>query len=231
MQPADRPGDRPAQGEPTTPIQIGPLRREQLRAAGEVFVASHGEYPPFRHVFPDPARRAAVLRAFFTTTIRDALAAGHVDAAVKGDRVLGVAVWLPPGAFPWSLRRQLRATPGLLKVLQVAPRSFVTFMRQGARSARLHPRDPHWDLETMGILPEAQGRGLGARLLEPGLARADQDGLPCYLTTARRENLAFYRRSGFDVEHDALPLVPGGPTHWGMRRPARRPAPQPRGGA
>jgi hypothetical protein len=29
---------------------------------------------------------------------------------------------------------------------------------------------------------------------------------------------AFYERFGFEVTHDALPLVPGGPTHWGMRR-------------
>lgn len=231
MQPADRPGGRPAQGEPSIPIQIGPLRRERLRAAGEVFVASHGEYPPFRHVFPDPVRRARALRAFFTMTIRDALTAGHVDAAVEGDRVLGVAVWLPPGAFPWSPWRQFRSAPGLLKVLVAAPRSFRTFMRQGTNSARQHPRDVHWTLETMGLRPEAQGKGIGTRLVALGLARVDQDGLPCYLTTGRRENEAFYRRFGFEVEHEALQQVPGGPTHLGMRRPAQRPAPEPRGGS
>jgi ribosomal protein S18 acetylase RimI-like enzyme len=32
------------------------------------------------------------------------------------------------------------------------------------------PSDPHWNLETLGIVPEAQGRGLGTRLLVPGLA-------------------------------------------------------------
>jgi ribosomal protein S18 acetylase RimI-like enzyme len=39
------------------------------------------------------------------------------------------------------------------------------------------PSDPHWNLETLGIVPEAQGRGLGTRLLVPGLARADRDAL------------------------------------------------------
>ena len=47
----------------------------------------------------------------------------------------------------------------------------------------------------------------------------DQAGLPCYLITAKRENLAFYERFGFEVADDALPLVPNGPTSWGMRRP------------
>lgn len=71
----------------------------------------------------------------------------------------------------------------------------------------------------MGIAPPAQGRGIGTRLIAPGLARADAQSLPCYLTTARGENVRFYERFGFQVEAERLPLVQGGPTHWGMRRP------------
>jgi GNAT superfamily N-acetyltransferase len=208
-----RPGGRDAA------VEIVPLDRGRLGEVGAVFAASHREYPTFKHVFPDPDRRAAALRAFFTATVRDALAAGRVEAAVAGERLLGVAVWLPPGAFPWSVGRQLRSTPAILRVLAAAPGRARLFMRYGANAARLHPRDPHWNLETLGIVPEAQGQGIGSRLVAPGLARADQDRLPCYLTTGRRENLAFYRRFGFQVEHDALPLVPGGPTSWGLRRP------------
>ena len=205
----------------SVPLEVGPLGRDRLGEVGAVFAASHGRYPTFAHVFPDPARRATARRGFSTATVRAALAAGRVDAAVTGGRLLGVAVWLPPGAFPWSAGRQLRAAPAMLRVLAAAPAAFPRFMRLGANAARLHPRDPHWNLETMGIVPGAQGRGVGTRLLAPGLARADQDGLACYLTTARRENLRFYGRLGFEVEHDALQLAPGGPTSWGMRRPPR----------
>jgi hypothetical protein len=35
------------------------------------------------------------------------------------------------------------------------------------------------------------------------------------------DNVAFYERFGFEVADDALPLLPGGPTQWGMRRPAK----------
>jgi GNAT superfamily N-acetyltransferase len=210
-------------GRPGAAVEIVPLPRERLGEVGAVFAASHRDYPTFRHVFPDPRRRAVALRAFFTATVRDALAAGHVEAAVDGGRLLGLAVWLPPGGFPWSVGRQLKSAPAMLRVLAAAPGAFPAFMRYGGNAARLHPRDRHWNLETMGIVPEVQGRGVGSRLLAPGLARADREGLPCYLTTGRRENLRFYERFGFVVEHDALPLVPGGPTSWGMRR-APRPA-------
>jgi ribosomal protein S18 acetylase RimI-like enzyme len=56
-------------------------------------------------------------------------------------------------------------------------------MRYGTNGTRLHGRDSHWNLEALGIVPEAQGRVLGTRLLVHGLARADQDGLDCCLTS------------------------------------------------
>ena len=160
------------------------------------------------------------MRVFFAATVRDALPFGAVDAAVANDQVLGIAVWLPPGRFPWSATRKLRAAPAMLGVLRAAPpRFFWIFARLGANVERLHPKYPHWNLETLGIRHDAQGRGIGTRLMAPGLARADQAGLPCYLTTAKRENLAFLRAIWIEVADDALPLVPNGPTSWGMRRP------------
>lgn len=205
---------------PAGSVAIVPLSVDQLDSAGDVFASSHADYPSWRHVFPDPRQRERALRLFFAATVRDALPFGAVDAAVASGQVLGIAVWLPPGRFPWGPSRMVRATPAMLGVLRAAPGRFRVFTRVGANAARFHPRYPHWNLETLGIRHEAQGRGIGTRLMAPGLARADQAGLPCYLTTAKRENVGFYERFGFAVANDALPFVPGGPTHWGMRRPA-----------
>jgi ribosomal protein S18 acetylase RimI-like enzyme len=114
--------------------------------------------------------------------------------------------------------RKLRVIPTMLRVFSVAPRAFRLFAGMGANAERFHPTDPHWNLETLGIRREAQGGGIGSRLMAPGVARADDAGLPCYLTTAKEQNLAFYERFGFEATQEALPLVPGGPTQWGMRR-------------
>ncbi|MGH2561910.1 MAG: GNAT family N-acetyltransferase [Thermomicrobiales bacterium] len=199
-------------------IRIALARPEHVSSVGKVLAASHADYPSFRHVFPDPTRRAAVLRTFFTGVARDAVAFEATYTATVDDRVLGVAIWLPPGRFPWSAGRQIRFVPTMLSVLRIAPRSFMPFARYGANAARFHPTDKHWYLVVLGVKPEAQGLGIGTRLLQPILARADQERLPCYLETAREENVAFYQRRSFRVEHEALPLVPDGPTHWAMRR-------------
>jgi hypothetical protein len=44
-------------------------------------------------------------------------------------------------------------------------------------------------------------------LLRPALARADAEGVPCYLETQNVRNVRFYRKQGFRVVSDGE--VPG----------------------
>ena len=91
-------------------------------------------------------------------------------------------------------------------------------MRTGASGARLHPDDRHWYLVSMGVDPALQRQGVGGRLLEPVLEMADRDRIDCYLETADPRNAAYYARHAFQVESDALQVVPDGPPHVAMRR-------------
>lgn len=195
------------------------LRRGQHRQAADVLVASHANYPAFRHVFPDPRRRLRALRPFFEATLRDAIPFGCVYAGTDAGAMAAVAVWLPPGAFPWTGTRQARAAPTLIRTMIAAPRSFPAFVRLGSNAARAHPTEPHWYLVVLGVRPSQQGHGHGSRLVAAGLRHADRAGTACYLETAEPTNVAFYQRFGFTVVDDALPLVPDGPTHVAMRRP------------
>ena len=198
---------------------VAPLSAGQHRAGAAAIAAGHADYPSFRHLFPDPRRRARALRAFFSATVRDAIPFGAVLAAWDGSRVAATAVWLPPGRFPWSIRRKLVATPTLSRVLVADPRAFRTFMRYGANIERAQPTEPHWYLEVLSVRPEHQRHGLGSRLVTPILERADRDQVPCDLDTADPANVAFYRRFGFEVVDPALEVIPGGPTVTMMHRP------------
>jgi ribosomal protein S18 acetylase RimI-like enzyme len=81
--------------------------------------------------------------------------------------------------------------------------------------------EPHWYLMILGVDPAHQGAGIGSALIAPTLAEADAAGLPCYLETAKERNLAFYRRHGFDVRHEAH-IPGGGPKVWMMAREAKK---------
>ncbi len=153
--------------------------------------------------------------------MQDAIPFRAVYAAMDGPTVLAVAVWLPPGSFPWSARRKFRATPAFIRVLAADPSAFARFSRYGANAENAHPDGPHWYLEVLGVRPDHQRKGLGARLIQPVLERADRDGVDCLLETSDRAKVPYYERFGFEVVDDQLQLVPDGPAHVSMRRATR----------
>jgi ribosomal protein S18 acetylase RimI-like enzyme len=198
-------------------VQIRTLDGAGVTAASDVLVASHAHYPPFAAVFPDAEQRKRALRSFFAATIRDAVSAGAVDAAVEHD-IQGVAVWLPPGGFPWTAARKLHAAPTLMRIALAAPRSLRRFAQLGTNAEGRHPEGQHWYLVVMGVRPDRHGQQIGSELLEHGLRRVDDDEQACYLETGDPRNVAFYRRFGFRVTDPNLLLVPGGPPHVRLRR-------------
>ncbi|MGH8513129.1 MAG: GNAT family N-acetyltransferase [Gammaproteobacteria bacterium] len=188
------------------------LRRGQERAAADAIAAGHANYPSFRQFFPNDELRAKILPTFFHATVRDAVPFGSVLSAWTGDRVDAVAVWLPPGRFPWTPMRKLRATPAFLRIMAAAPRAFKPFVRFGARVEAAHRDAPHWYLVVMSVRPERQRQGLGKALVKPILERADRDGVDCRLETADPTNIPFYQGLGFNVVDAAFVPIPRGPS-------------------
>ena len=95
-----------------------------------------------------------------------------------------------------------------------------TLCAERANVERVHPTERHWYLVVAGVRPKAQRRGLGSLLMQHGLDAADRDRMPVYLGTADPANVAYYERFGLRVIDHALELVPGGPAHVAMWRPA-----------
>src|SRR5437764_13369792 len=96
-----------------TQTMIRKLDFAQCREAMEVLVRSFHTNPNMVDLFPE-GRRPGALRAIFAASIGDALPYGHIYAAWVDDRIVGVAVWLPPCKFPLSPMRQVRSTPDVL---------------------------------------------------------------------------------------------------------------------
>lgn len=192
-----------------------PLVAADAPAMARVLARAFGNDPYMRHVLPDDRHRVAVLPAVLGASVRYGLRYGRVDALPGLD---GGAVWLPPGATPIRVRRMARVR-GLAVPWRVGPGGFRRMSRHDAFTERLRQRDqpaPHWYLWVLGVEPERAGQGLGTLLLQPGLARADANGVPACLKTENERNLSTYRRSGFEVVHAGT--GPGGLRFWTMRR-------------
>lgn len=108
----------------------------------------------------------------------------------------GAACWHPPGAgrLPAGSVEEFRRMVG-----EMAGGRAPAVLASLARIARRAPAGPHWHLAAVGVAPDRQGEGLGARLLAPMLARCDRLGLPAYLESSNPRNVTFYERLGFAV--------------------------------
>lgn len=213
----------PAHVAPITEPSEGTSKPRARRQAVELLARSFQHQPHFIDLFPDPDARERALPHVFAALYRDALTHGRIDAATKDGELVGVAVWYPPRKYPLSARRQLAALPDIARLAVTAVGSLRRVLQFQASAARLHPEQPYAYLAAVGVDPSAQGAGVGRRLLESGLARADAAGDGCYLETHTPALVAWYQQLGFEVRHGEVAFTSGGPPNWTMQRPAGRP--------
>ena len=173
------------------PVTIRALGRREAHLVGAVIADSHAAYPAFTHLFPDPVQRGHVLRSLMTISASDARRNGTVTVAESGGQLLGAAVWLAPGRFPWSVGRKVMTSGAFVTLWWQARGSASALFELGGNAEAAAPAEPHWSLQVLGVRAGAQGRGLGTRLLQPILARADQNRVICHLHTADPANVAF----------------------------------------
>jgi len=144
----------------------------------------------------DDRERRAALAAYLEYSFEQGRRIGRVVHLEAAD--LGVAVWVLPQADEVKDHERSRKRTYLRKVLGergcLSYGSIVDYM--SARACRVVASDA-WYLSIVAIAPEAQGRGLGARLLAPTLAEADAAAAACYLETFNPRSLRFYERLGF----------------------------------
>jgi ribosomal protein S18 acetylase RimI-like enzyme len=197
-----------------------PPTRSQTREVGEVLARALHEDPNWLWILPDESRRTRVLPWFMEVLARYCHKYGVVHTTAG--KVEGAALWIPPGKYPLSVVRLILA--GMILVpLKLGRAAFGRFINGVNYEAELHKRDAsprHWYLATLGVDPPRQGLGIGSTLIQPVLARADAEGLLCYVETEKERNVRFYRKHGFEVVVEA-DVPNGGPHMWTMKREPR----------
>ena len=176
----------------------------------EILIAAFRDDPAVRSLYPTDIEYVRFFPGFMMAFGGRAFDAGTVDLDADGH---AAALWFPPGIEPDG--------DAIMNHLDVSiPKKRLAPLAIGMEmQASLHPSEPHWYLPWMGVVPEAQGMGIGGSLLREGLARADADRLPVYLEATTRRSAAFYARHGFETK--ATVDLPGYPEIVTMWRPAR----------
>ena len=168
--------------------------------------------PAMSWVVPDDGvRRDMTERAFTLFFERLWLEQDECYTTTNG---VGAAVWELPDRWKVGAGAQLGLMPRLVSIYRRhTPRLLRSFFKLESG----HPADPHYYLPFVGVVPEWQGRGLGASLLKPVLDRCDAEGMPAYLEASSPRNRVLYERHGFAVTEE-FHLGKGSPPLWRMWR-------------
>jgi len=193
------------------PISIGQYRdgKADRYETLDILTAAFRDDPAVRSLYPTDLEYARYFPGFVLAFGGRAFEAGTIDLDAERN---AAAVWFAPGVTPDEA-----AVMNHLE-LSVPKKRLAPFTAGLTRLGELRPIEPHWYLPWMGVLPEAQGMGVGSALLDAGLARADADGHPVYLEATSRRSAALYARHGFDLRSTVS--LPDFPEILGMwRRP------------
>ncbi|MDO5081474.1 GNAT family N-acetyltransferase [Buchananella hordeovulneris] len=170
-----------------------------LPAIRRVLVEALGDDPLLQWYFPPAYERSEVRRSrialYFSPTLEWLVTAALVHVARVGPDVVGFAAWVPHGTTPPTSLPRL----GDMTEIVTSPRRaerITTALRQ-ARSAAPDCSGDY--LFLLAVLPAAQGQGVGARLLQAGLAEVQTP----WLESTNPRNLPFYHRHGFRTIHTA----------------------------
>jgi GNAT superfamily N-acetyltransferase len=173
--------------------------------------------PPMRWFLPDASRRGDQMRKQFALFLKTV----HLrnDETYTTDDVVGGALWVPPGCYPPPFFAQLRVLPGLIRIYGAS----MTRAAQGVKVMESnHPSRPHFYLDSLGVEPASQGKGVGSALLKPVLDRCDRERIPAYLNAGSPRSRDLYLRHGFEVTEE-FELPEDGPPLWRMWREPGRP--------
>lgn len=196
-------------------IELRTLANGELAEAARLLAAAMADNPTHRAVFGErPAARVQRLQRFFRSVLPYLQARGSLVAALdRQGALVGLIGVLPPGCCrPAGASRLVL---GLRLATTSRPDILLRTLRWLLAWQAGDPAAPHWHLGPLAVRRDRRRQGVGARLLQDALQRADAAGLACYLETDLPGNVAFYRRFGFEVVGQAQVL---GMSNWFLQR-------------
>jgi GNAT superfamily N-acetyltransferase len=201
------------------------LSRDEMNEAAMVAVRGFYTDPFFIFLSPKARTRDRGLFLFFRTALVHLGPGGKiVTVRDEDERIVGVSAWLAPGGYPQPLVTQIAGMPGSFRALYRRPRALIDGTSYLNAVAKAHPKVPHWYLYLLVADPEMQRRGVGAMLMNDRLGHIDTDGVGAYLETQKEDNIAYYRRFGYELV-SALTPVQGGPSIFTLWRRGPHDAP------
>ena len=199
--------------------EVFALATDDALPAAEVLARAFDDSPVYLAVLRghDDRARGRALERVKHGFVKAAVPHGGCRAIWRDGRMVGVTLVNGPGEYPLSWIDEVRQATGCATT---GPGAILRFLKLTAYMRERHPKEPHFYLFAIGVLPSEQGHGLGRALLAELHERADEAGAPTYLETEKPLNVRLYESVGYRVVTDEV--IPGlGVRMWTMQRDPR----------
>ncbi|NVM46840.1 MAG: GNAT family N-acetyltransferase [Candidatus Lokiarchaeota archaeon] len=181
------------------------LTKLDIDLAGKIAAKAYFEADDFSSLSTDPSKRMKNLMKIMGMTFRYSLKFGVVYASSQN--LEGVAAWLPHDKVKIPIWQYVRLgmLPVIIRAGKKVRNELLRYDRLAKNKHKENANFPHLYLYNLAVDPKHQGKGWASVLLNPMLAKADKERLPCYLESPER-NVSLYEHFGFEVlEHISLP--------------------------
>jgi len=193
-------------------LLIAELTNEMVESAAAMLARAFVTNPI--HVAAFGANQLAKNEAFFRMGL--ALMKGPKHVAVEDGHVLGLIHWVEAPACQPSAHERHAVAPTIVRAFGI--RTSWHLNSWLSAWSRHDPGEPHVHLGPIGVSPEAQGHGIGHRLMQLYCQQLDREKQVGYLETDRPGIVPFYEEFDFQVTEEIEVL---GLPNFLMTRPSR----------
>lgn len=176
-----------------------PVTRQSCRESAEVLGRAFADEPVSQAIYKglSTEKRIKNLTADFNAEMEVCIRRGCPLQVSEAGKIVAAAAIYQPGAYPLPWIEQTRIT--VKSILGHDRYDIRTLLRWLEETEKVHPTEPHFYFEYLGVLPEYQGRGYGSAIMQYANAKADDAHAASYLETASTDAVPMYRRYGFEV--------------------------------
>ena len=153
--------------------------------------------PYYLFIMPDAKKRMEQLHWWMKILLRYTLKYGSIHYT---DDRKSVAMWLGPDK-PIVDDVKILSSGLILYPFKIGLKNFMRLLDLSGEWDKEHKKldKRHYYLMIIAVEPEFQQQGIGSRLMQVGLKKADDEKLECFLETVTEEDVGFYLKHGFDV--------------------------------